>query len=164
MGQNSSKWFFGIPCAAPLFPSLCEGSIEMTLACCPHGWISLPHWPPCRSLKGQSRKTPALIRYDGSACHPGSIWKTETSWRAERSYSCSPKIHSSSCHQARWLDGYDALSLPYKSALQLALLTFVSIIPLVSPKWLDDWSLRAILVCISGCKAGQWKQCNTTAG
>ncbi len=29
-------------CAAvPLFPSLCEGSIEMTLACCPLSWISL---------------------------------------------------------------------------------------------------------------------------
>lgn len=53
------------------------------------------------------------------------------------------------------MDGYDALSLLCKSAAQLALLTFVSIIPLVSPEWLDDWSLRAILVCASGRVVGQ---------
>lgn len=41
-----------------------------------------------------------------------------------------------------------------KSAAQLALLTFVSIIVLVSPKWLNDWSLRTILLCMSGSVVG----------
>lgn len=59
--------------------SASEGSTEMTLACCPLSWISLTVWPWCCSLKSQSRKTPGLIRYDGSACHPNSIWRTKTS-------------------------------------------------------------------------------------
>lgn len=63
----------------PLFPPSSEGSTEMTLACCPLSWISLTLWPWCRSLKSQSRKTPGLICYDGSACHPDGIWRTETS-------------------------------------------------------------------------------------
>lgn len=41
-----------------------------------------------------------------------------------------------------------------KSAAQLALLTFVSIIVLVSTKCLNDWSLRTILVCMSGSVVG----------
>lgn len=73
------SWVIICAVSAPLFPSLCEGSIEMTLAYCPLSWISLTRWPPCSSLKSQSRKTPALICDDGSACHPDSIWKTETS-------------------------------------------------------------------------------------
>lgn len=42
-----------------------------------------------------------------------------------------------------------ALLLLRKSAAQLALLTFVSIIVLVSPKWLNDWGLRTILLSMS---------------
>lgn len=47
-----------------------------------------------------------------------------------------------------------ALLLLRKSAAQLALLTFVSIIVLVSPKRLNDWSLRTISVCMSGSVVG----------
>lgn len=36
----------------------------------PLGWIFWTLSPPCSSLKDQSRKTPALIGGDGSACHP----------------------------------------------------------------------------------------------
>lgn len=51
---------------------------------------------------------------------------------AHQKYTAAPAIQ-----QDDWTD----TALPCKSAVQLALLTFVSIIPLVSPKWLDDWSL-----------------------
>lgn len=37
--------------AVPLFPSLSEGSTEMTLACCPFSWISLTPWPPVPQFK-----------------------------------------------------------------------------------------------------------------
>lgn len=66
------------------FPAASEGSSDMTLACCPFSWISLTLWPRCRSLKSQSRKTPGLICYDGSACHPDGIWRTETSCSANK--------------------------------------------------------------------------------
>lgn len=159
MGQNSSKWCWASLCplssvAAPLSPSLCEGSIQMTLACCPLSWISLTLWPPCSSLKSQSRKTPALICHDWSACHPDSIWRTETSCLEEWE-----ELFMLTKNTLQLLPSSKMIGqmLPCKSAVQLALLTFVSIIPLVSPKRLDDWSLRAILVCISGCVVGQWK-------
>lgn len=68
-----------IRCARRLFFPLSVKATLRWLACCPLSWISLPHWPPCSSLKSQSRKTPALICYDGFARHPDSIWKTEKS-------------------------------------------------------------------------------------
>lgn len=145
-------------CRRLFFPSVCEGSIEMTLACCPFGWISLTRWPPRRSLKSQSRKTPTLICYDGSACQTHNIWKTQTSCLEEwEGPFMLTKITQQLLPSSKMIGRICALSLPCKSAIQLALLTFVSIIPLVSPKRLDDWSLRAILECIPGCVVGQWK-------
>lgn len=64
---------------APLFPSASEGNIQTTVACCPLSWISPTLWPLCGALKSQSRKTQALIRFDGSARQPDACWKTETS-------------------------------------------------------------------------------------
>lgn len=127
-----------------------QGSTERTLAFwpTPPSWISLTLWPRCRSLKSQSRKTPALIRYDGSACRPCSVRKTETHLLGgnKRSHWRTLRTHSGSCQQATWFGRCGAPLILCKSAVQLAPLTFVSIIVLVSPKWLEDCSFRAILV------------------
>lgn len=121
--RPSGSWLF------KLIPSLSLKAASQSLNC----WIRPIYWPPCTSLKSQSRKTAELICHDGSAWHANGIWKIETSCL----FQWGELFMLSSCHWERRLEGCGSF---HKSS---ALLTFASIIRLVSSKkawWLETWS------------------------